>query len=186
MKARTSTNVLAHQLANANTTIGELEARTLAYEAEHGRGPQVLEAVAHMWRTLEALAEPAVTRGESEGSAGKPGSKAPSGADPRLSRMFVTFEKRLWDAVKGAESAIEKHGERRDPIKQDTGDDRKPRGDWKVVCYRRGCDRRRKVQDAITIDETGTVVPIHHCGGCGAPFINHPVPGHGQVTAGMA
>jgi len=173
MSRSTSTHNLAHQLANANDTIRQLQARTLAYEAQHGNTDPVLEAVADMLNTLAQLAEPGVSTGDQEGSTGKPGSRPPSGGDRQLMRMLATFEKRLWDAVRGAERAIEKHGEPRDPVKDDHHEPKAAK--WPTVrCRRQGCPDRNKRVPSVHVDEEG-VVPVWYCQGCGNAYPNHPV-----------
>jgi len=173
MSKSTATHNLAHQLGNANDTIRQLQARMVAYEAAYGKGVPVLEAVADMLNVLRELAEPAPSPSDFEGSTGKPTSSPPSGGDRRLMRLHVTFEKRLWDAIRGAERALEKYDQPHDPVKHGHYAEPK-RAKWPTVrCRRRGCPGANKRVPAVHVDEDG-LIPVWYCPGCGNAYPNHP------------
>lgn len=164
-------HVHAHQLANARTTIERLEA---ALEAAAPSDP-LLEHVAHTLQTARRLAEAAVgsTPTDGDGSRGKPGSRPPSGRDRRLARAETALRRRLEDACKGFETALDKIDSPPDPRK---ADDEPREVRWpKVRCHRRGCDRRGKGAPSVVVDEVG-VVPVWWCPSCGGEYPNHPVP----------
>lgn len=167
----TDRHVHAHQLANAHTRIERLEA---ALEAAAPVDP-LLELVAHTLQTATRLADPAVSSvaTDSDGARGKPGSRPPSGRDRRLARAEHALRRRLEDACKGFETALERIDSPPDPRKADT-EPREVR--WpKVRCHRRGCDQRGKGHPSVVVDESG-VVPVWFCPGCGNPYSDHPVP----------
>lgn len=176
-----------HQLANANTTIAELEARQKVYELAHGRVDpddllvQITRTVLEA-RRLAAAAPPSPKFGKHGYT--RPESTPPGGGkhQRQLARLAEGLELRLANAVKGYWHGLERLD---DPDRPRHRPDRTPKVPT-VRCRRRDCPayNQRVPSQTYTGDPDRPIEPNWYCPECDQPYPNHPAgqPAHQEAT----